>query len=208
MKKEKYLKEQNQGGYTIIETMIAISLFLVVVMTGMTSLLNASAVHQKSQDMRSILDSTSFIMEDMSRNIRTGSKIHCIIGNDDFTGLSVPKSSPSGGNCWGIAFKPSNGNINNPNDLWVYYISNGEIWKSTQGPYTTNANFVKISPDEASISSISGFTVLGALPPNPDLSGDNQQPLVLIRLVGTITYKSVITSFSLQTSVSQRLVDI
>ena len=37
-------------------------------MVGMDSLLNANLVHRKSEDMRSIMDSLSFIMEDMSRN--------------------------------------------------------------------------------------------------------------------------------------------
>ena len=45
--------------------MISISLFLVVVVFGMNALLNANVVHQKSQDMRSILDNLSFILEDM-----------------------------------------------------------------------------------------------------------------------------------------------
>ena len=65
-------KNNKQTGYTIIETMISVSLFLIIITIGMGALLNANLLHQKSRDMRSIMDNLSFIMEDMSRNLRTG----------------------------------------------------------------------------------------------------------------------------------------
>src|SRR3972149_4215789 len=99
MKIVKLKIENCKGGYTIIETMIAISLFLVIIMAGMGELLNANLLHQKSQNMRSIIDNLSFIMEDMSRNLRTGSKYYCIICDDNLYSLSRGKgchSSPIG----------------------------------------------------------------------------------------------------------------
>lgn len=194
---------KTKGGYTIIETMIAISLFLVVIMIGMDSLLNANLLHQKSQNMRSIMDNLSFVMEDMSKNIRTGSDYYCITGSDTLANVSVAKSGQS---CWGVAFEPATGDPLNANDQWVYYISGGKIFKSTQGPYLASS-FVQLSPDEVVLDiapTVAGFSVLGAEPP----LGNNQQPFVNIRLVGKITYKSVVTPFSLQTSISERLVDI
>jgi type II secretory pathway pseudopilin PulG len=203
--KENYKIKNCQGGFTIIETMIATSLFLVIIMTGIVSLLNANLVHQKSQDMRGEMDNLSFVLEDISRNLRTGSKYYCIIGADSLSNVNTTKSSPNGQNCWGLAFESSSGDKNNPNDQWVYYIdNNGAIWKSTQGPYTDPTNFIQLTPSMVKIDSISGFSVLGAEPP----SGDQQQPFVTIRLVGSITSKNAVTSFSLETSVSQRLVDI
>src|SRR4051812_9896759 len=108
----KYFPKNNnmQSGYTIIEMMIAISLFLVVVMTGMTALLNANLVQQKSQNMRSILDNLSFVVEDMSRNIRTGSAYHCAYGNDDVEATGeFPLNAETGQVCWGIAFESALG---------------------------------------------------------------------------------------------------
>jgi type II secretory pathway pseudopilin PulG len=184
-------------GYTIIETMIAVSLFIIIVMIGMNALLNANVLHQKSQNMRSIMDNLSFVMEDMGRNMRVGSNYHCI-NNGVFTGLTTPLSCASGG---AIAFKNSlDGSI------WVYKIESSDggvtfnIFKSVDGATT----WVQLNPPEIVINSVSGFSVLGAEPP----PGDLQQPLVTIRLVGSITYKNVVTPFSLQTSVSQRMVDI
>jgi len=187
-------------GYTIIETMISVSLFLVIVMAGLGALLNANLVHQKSHNMRSIMDNLSFVMEEMSRNLRTGSQYYCINGSDDLSNVNRTKS---GENCWGIAFEPPNG-TSSPSDQWVYYRSlDGKIFKSVQGPYSLD-NFFQITPDEVVVNVNSFFSVLGA----EGVPGNQQQPLVIIRLFGTVTYKNVVTPFSLQTSASQRLIDV
>jgi len=194
---------QNNKGFTIIETMIAISLFLIIVTIGMGSLLNANLLHQKSQDMRSIMDSLSFIMEDMSRNLRTGYDYHC---SDNLSDLSIPLSCENGGGV--IAFESSDGDPEEASDQWVYKIASldsGETYnisRSVSGG--ASESFVQLNPEEVKIDSASSFTVTGAEP------GDNLQPFVTIKLIGTITSPkdNVVTPFSLQTSVSQRLLDI
>ena len=191
------------GGYTIIETMVAVSVFLVVVTSGIGALLNANLVHQKSQDMRSIMDNLSFIMEDLSRNLRTGTSYRCFNSSQSLTSseLGVPRSCQNGG---AIAFEPPNGNPSTTSDQWVYYVtSDGKILKSTDGANT----YVQLTPEEVKIADVNQatiFSVLGA----PGVPADAGQPFVTIRIKGTITYKGVVTPFSLQTSVSQRLVDI
>jgi len=208
-----FFKQKNNGrkarsktkGYTIIETMIAVSLFIVIVLSGMGSLLNANLLYQKSGNMRSIMDTLSFIMEDMSRNIRTGYHYRCyfnVNGTIDPLAVNIPRSCPTG---WGLAFEAANGNTVPNSDQWVYYIGtyNGKagIFKSVDG----SASFVQLSPDEVTVDlTASQFSVLGA----EASPGNQQQPLVTIKLVGTINVKNVVTPFSLQTSVSQRLLDL
>ncbi|MDO8659298.1 MAG: prepilin-type N-terminal cleavage/methylation domain-containing protein, partial [Candidatus Parcubacteria bacterium] len=109
MNYELRIKKNRNSGYTIVETMIAVSLFLVITTIGMGSLLNTNLIHQKSQDMRSILDNLSFIMEDMSRNLRTGSSYHCFVLGDTIPSstspvVSTPKSCVNG---WALAFESS-----------------------------------------------------------------------------------------------------
>ncbi len=196
------------GGYTIIETMVSISIFIVIILAGMSALLNANVVHRKSQDLRSIIDSLSFVLEDISRNVRTGSTYKCFRKGVDSTPTPATVSaSPTTRSCsdgFGIAFETDLG-LAPFTDQWVYYISGGKIFKSTDGANT----FTQMTSDEVVIDSISGFSVLGAeVPP-----GNLQQPFITIRFVGKITYKlgtsnSFETPFSLQTSASQRLTDI
>jgi len=191
-------KDNIKNGYTIIETMIAVSLFIIVVMTAMGALLNANLLREKSQNMRSIIDNLSFIMDDMSRNLRIGYKYYCVTGSDTLSDISIAKS---GLGCWGIAFKPFAGG-----DQWVYEIVTPDsgvtyyIRKSTDNGVT----WVQLTPEEVTIDPSSSFSILGAEPP----PGDSGQPFVTIKLVGNITYKDVVSPFSLQTSVSQRIIDI
>ena len=185
-----------KGGYTIIETMIAISLFLIIVMIGMGSLLNANLLHRKSQDMRSIMDNLSFIMEDMSRNLRTGYDYYCSdnLFDSDFITAS---SCPDGGHL--IAFKSGT-----DDQQWVYKIELSDDGSSYNISRSIGGESVKLNPEEVKVDSSSGFTVTGAEP------NDQEQPFVAIRLIGTITSRAGETPipFSLQTSVSQRLIDI
>ena len=195
----KFLKKES--GYTIIETMIAVSIFLVVIMSGMGALLNANLLHRKSQDIRSILDNLNFVMEDMSRSLRTGYNYQCFTPADSLLSpatLDIPESCASG---WAIVFEVSEGNPATFDDQWAYYISSdGKIFKSIDGANS----FIQLTPDEVIVNPISGFSVLGAEPP----AANTQQPLILIKLVGSIATRDVTTPFSLQTSVSQRLLDI
>lgn len=180
--------------------MVAISIFLIVATSGMGALLNANVLHQKSQDARSIMDNFSFIMEDISRNLRTGYSYQCFSAGQSLSpgALGVPRSCASG---WAVAFEAAGGNPTSFADQWVYYISNdGKIFKSTDGAN----NFIQLTPNEVAISQISSFSVLGAEPPAPN----TQQPFITVKLTGMITAKGVVTPFSLQTSVSERLVDI
>jgi hypothetical protein len=197
MKKD-YLKNK---GYTIVETMIAISVFIVVIMAGMGALLNANLIHEKSQDMRSILDSLSFIMEDMSRSMRVGSGYQCFATSQSLlpSTLGAPRSCVNG---WAVAFEPTGGNISSYADQWVYYRSgDGKIYKSTDGAN----NYTQLTPNEVVIDATSGFSVLGA---ETASTGNNQQPLIIIRLSGTITFQGTVSPFSVETSVSQRAIDI
>jgi type II secretory pathway pseudopilin PulG len=191
---------KKESGYTLIETMIAVSLFIIIVMVGMGALLNANLLHQKSQNMRSLLDNMSFVVEDIGRNLRTGSGYHCISsgGAEISLGSNVPLS---GQNCWGIAFEPAGGG-----NQWAYEIvtqgNSSFVVRSTDN----GATWVQLTPNEAIIdTTASSFLIFGAEPPS---AGDNQQPLTTIHLAGKIIYKNVLTPFSLQTSVSQRLIDI
>lgn len=214
MKKIRHNSKLNlKSGYTILETMVAVSLFLVVVMSGMGTLLSANTQQKKSHDQRSIMDNLSFVLEDMSRNLRTSYNIHCVDNNDFSVGvLNTPHSCTQGG---GIAFEEaSSGDPENDNDQWVYKISSDDggstynVWKSVDSG--ANGTWLQLNPEEVKLTGGSGFSVLGAETPTAlgPCTGNCQQPFVNIRLIGYILANGVLTPFSLQTSVSQRLIDV
>ncbi len=206
---------KTQRGFTIIEMMVAVSVFTVVVMSGLGALLNANFVYQKTQNMRSIIDGMSFILEDMSRNLRTGYHYRCYNGelfNAQTEELNTPRSCVNGSM---LVFEevsgrtpiiPPSNTDPNATDQWIYlmgtYSNKSGIFKSSNG----GIDWVQLTPEEVDIDfSTSGFSVLGA--ESPEDGGDQQQPFVTIRLNGNINFKGVNTPFSLQTSVSQRGLD-
>lgn len=206
----KFISKNNKG-FTIIETMISISIFLVVIMIGVDSLLNASLLNQKSKDRRTAIDNLTFMMDDISRNIRTGYHIRCISNTfvpleaQGITG-NTPRSCEAGGGA--VVFENANGippetSDQHTEDQWVYKIessdggANFDVFKSIDGAVT----FVKLNSDDVKLTGTSGFVVFGA----DQL--DKQQPLITIKLVGKVTTKGQVSSFSLQTTVSQRSLD-
>ena len=66
-----------KGGFTLIEIMIAITLFTAIMIIGTGAVLQTNLIHKKSQTMRSVMDNLNFIMEDMVRNLRLGSDYEC-----------------------------------------------------------------------------------------------------------------------------------
>jgi len=193
---------KNTNGYTLIETMIAVSLFVIIVTAGMGALLNANLLYQKSHSMRSILDSLNFVMEDMGRNMRTGYNFRCFGNSQSIdSNLNDPRSCASG---WAIAFESQSGTpgtgSQNTNDQWIYYLSGTAIYKSTDG----GVSYVQLTPPEVRLQNVYAFSVLGA---EPESAGDKQQPLITIRLNGDVIFRDTVTPFSLQTSVSERALD-
>ncbi len=207
-KNSKNKKSRFTTGFTIIEMMVAISIFLIVVTMGIGALLNANSIHKKSSDTRSIMDNLSFIMEEMSRNLRTGYGYRCVDDNDFSSNLSVVNDCLTSG--LGIVFEsasgvPVNAGILNDTDQWIYKIKDGNISKSID----SGVSWVQLNSFDSSNNSgvkiddnTSGFVVSGSSP------SDTLQPFVIIKLSGKITSNNVSTPFALQTSVSQRSIDL
>ncbi len=185
-----------QTGFTLIETMIAMTIFTVLVTVGMGAVLNAMNQHALAQNMRTAMDNLNFVMEDMSRNIRLGTNFHCFNGDSgsglDGSGIPVPQ------NCAGsheIIFSSLT-----PGVTITYLITN-----------TTPVQIEKIvgsgspeifTPPEVIVDYLkSGFFVVGAP------QGDGIQPTINIGLSGSVLYKDLKSTFSVQTTVASRPLD-
>lgn len=211
------------NGFTLLETLVSVSIFTIVITIGLSALLNANSLDRKSKDLRSIIDNLSFIMEDISRNIRVGTHYNCYdnaypwdnnayIPNVGVPGIETPRScfGTVGAGIEAIAFESSNGIDGDPLDQWVYKLENGNIYKSENGGNPTGF-FELNKPGEVIINNFSTFSVTGAEDPPPlgicNASNDCQQPIIIIKLSGYINYKDTQTPFALQTTVSQRFGD-
>ena len=197
-----------QAGFTLIEMLIATMLFTIIMIIGTGAVLNTNAIHKKTQTMRAVIDNLHFIMEDAARNMRLGSVFNC-----DEPNLSDPDDCSDG---LYITLESFDGDTDTTEDQIVYLISpTGEvdqqgnslstISKSEDGSLSGVGLRILTPPEVDIYTDTSGFSVFGSdLPP-----GDFQQPRVLIRLNGTVEYRPGIrTQFTIQTTVSQRLLDL
>ncbi len=192
-----------KNGFSLIEAMIAIALFVTIVMMGVNMLLSASRTHKVTQVMRAAMDSLNFAMEDMSRNVRLGSDVHCFTNPETHTVDVAQGCSGANASSSKLALEGLYGDPSVLTDQIAYVFvqgsggANGYLAKSTTGNCANGTCFKAITPSDVDVNFIphSGFTVTCSA---------TTQALVEIRLAGTVAYQGHQTDFDLQTSVSPR----
>ncbi len=206
---------KHNRGFTLVEAMIAVGLFSVIMTIGIGAILGVNSTHRKTQSMRTAIDGLSFLMEDMARSIRLGADLYCHNGLIPPTILQVAngttQNTQDGVSCNAIVFEPYwQAQLSNPENQIMYFIDddsngNGTIYKkeNTNDSFDIDDMLPSTSADIDIDTARSGFTVIGA-----EDSSDTIQPRVTIVLVGTVTLAGVETEFHMQTTVSQRLLDI
>ena len=198
----KFLKSNKiklNAGFTLIEIMVALSIFMVIMLAAIGSLVVSSDAASKARQTRIVMDSVGFAMENITRNIRMGTKFTCVTNQT----IDLSKD-PSPANCDGgnfVAFipakQPSSSRIGYKRTL--RYDTKGPSGASTatlQSCDQTNTCTDIVSPD-VDITYLKFFLV-GAE------SSEQVQPNVYILLKGAIKTKGVWNDFAIQTMASQR----
>ena len=186
--KQKNNNSNAKHGFSLIEIMVSVSIFTIVVLIVVGALVSINDANRKIQSMRALMDNLNFALENMSRNIRTGSVYHC--GSGDAITMLTPQDCASNGSDY-LTFKGPDGN------QIVFQLSNGQIQKSTNGGST----FLGMTSPDITVTKLM-FYVDGA----PAL--DVKQPKMLLLVGGTAkASKGLVSEFHLQTTISQRLID-
>ncbi len=172
--------QRRHTGFTLIEVMVSVSIFAIILTVGIGSLLTINNAYRKSQSERAVIDNLNFALESMSREIRIGTQYVC---------------SPNCSDAKAIRFKDSEGN-----DLgYVLETVNGQgrlVREGGNPGALTDALYINLD------TALSRFVVYNADPT------DNRQPYVIITLSGTTTVNNQVSNFTLQTSVTQRQLDL
>jgi prepilin-type N-terminal cleavage/methylation domain-containing protein len=190
------VSHNSQQGFTLVEMLVAITLFAVVMLVSVGALLALVDANRKAQALQSVMNNLNVALDGIVRSARMGSDYHCGAGG----ALSVPQNCPGGGTTF--AFEAFGGNSETVADQWVYRFDSERIYKSENGGGTWFA----VTAPEVEINDMR-FYVTGT---DRLQTGDMSQPQVVIVIRGTAGSDRARTSttFSIQATAAQRIIDI
>lgn len=182
------------SGFTLVELMVASSLFLVVMLIVSGSVLSVFNANQKSKNLRSVMDNLNLTLETMTRTIRFGTNYHC--------GSSGVLTNPS--DC--TANPSSSLSIRSETGTTITYST---TTTSTSISRTISGSTYNITSPDVTITNLK-FWVIGSDPYCVSSCGTQNavQPRVIVVISGYVGAKPTTRStFILQTTVSQRVFD-
>ncbi|MEA4910520.1 hypothetical protein SDC9_08000 [bioreactor metagenome] len=211
---------KNLPGYTLVELLVATTVFTIVTIGAFTVLFAAQNGYDRVSGSRITTDNINLVLDTMSREIKFGSEYKCAnyTGNfpatSNYTTLnSLFDNSDISGKCNAFAFIPQGW----PNKRIVYYynITNSTVNQleytraNATAPFTRDTTFgdVPLTSTGFKVDSFN-FNLKGVS------ANDYLQAKVILNITGIIDYSikkngAVIktTDFSAQTAITQRLLD-
>src|SRR5690606_15170675 len=93
-KREKENRDSNPAsrGFTLVEVLVALSLFIIIMTVSMTSIVGVFDANRKSRSLKTVINNLNLAVESMAKEMRFGMNYHC--GSSGT--LTSPQSCPSG----------------------------------------------------------------------------------------------------------------
>lgn len=191
----------NQKGFTLVELLVSLSLFIVIVIALVGSLYTVNDASRKVQAMRTVMDNLNFAIESMSRTIRTADHItlSCINGTEncwiDSDGATLMNMDSTLGAAEHIEYRVHKDPVTSRGSIAKRVTpldDNGDLIMAQRGDWQD------ITSSEIDIEKAAFYIKGGA-------TTDMMQPMVLVQMEGVATVKGTLTiPFSVQTLLSQR----
>ncbi len=205
---KKYRKQQ--GGFSLIEILVSVSIFAVVVTMSVGTLIVLIDANAKAQNVQAVVNNVAFALDSMVRDIRTGYDYgyETVCGSISFSNNADPHDCPNGASIF--AFTESGGSLTGPNGACGapgcgsnrigFRLNNGAIERRLG----SNGSWQPLTADDVTITTLD-FVVTGT-----DVGAlGNSSPLVTIFIAGEAgDIEGVDSSFSLQTTVTQQTLDL
>lgn len=189
-------------GFSLIEVLVSMGLFIVVLTIGMGALLVLINANSKAQNMQEAVSNIQFALDSMAREIRTGNAYYCSTGTETTGSYDVVQDCDKGSYLSIIEGGKS--------------LSAGAVNRRIAYRYNTSAQsverkigngvWVPLTDDTVDITAMH-FNVSNSA--SKGANGNMLQPNVTIYINGMITgIDDTSTNFTLQTTVTQRSLDL
>lgn len=201
-------KKESKKGFTLLETLIALSIFSAVVTISVGSVIQILAVNRQSQSMKIVINNLNMALENMTIDLRFGTHYWCETG--EIWNLD-PSAEAEGGNdsnpdtsCSSITFieRKDQDIIPSGGERTINYsLEDNKIIRSiyNDSSSTWEPQSITASPEDGLSISKLDFYVHGSE------SSTNEQPRVLMVVSGTAGKEKNTDTFNLETVVSQRI---
>ena len=198
----KKISKGSQGGFSLIEMIVASSIFVIIMVIIVGALISLNNSNRKARTISLVTDNLSAAIDSMSRNIRMGSNYHCGCGApatpfdanfpNGVRDCPMSDSLGSGGDSC-FAFEGPLGDPTTASDQTVYRLNGSRIERSKDSGVT----FIPLTAPEVKITDMH-FYVYGT-------QINVTQPVVtmVIRGVTGVTPKTA-TNFNIETTVESR----
>lgn len=195
---------QRGRGFSLIEVLVSLALFAIVVSVSVSTLIVLIDANSRAQETREVMTQVSSVLDAMTREIRTGYNYRC---NSD---LELDDNAADPADCSDgldqFAFTESGGSLTSAvgsSNRIGYRLHNGKIQRNLGGP--GGISWQDVTPDNVTITTLK-FTTTGA---ERTSASDYDSPLVTIIIEGSVqSFNGSVETFALQTSVTQRLLDL
>ncbi|MFA5996923.1 MAG: type II secretion system protein [Candidatus Paceibacterota bacterium] len=187
---QNFSRKKNLGGFTLIEMTVSLGLFTIVMFIATSSLLSVVQSDRKSRAVRIAADNLNIALEDMSRNIKTGTSYWC---GDGGGALNAVNDCPTSGAAGNTLFF-----TNQAGERVQYSLADGAIWRSVGVEPIIQATSPEITITNFQVY-VSGSAIF--------LAPDTKQPMATVVIDGNINAGGVATGFKVQTTITQRVND-
>ncbi len=191
---------RNSSGFTLVEMLVAIGIFLSVMVVAVGSLISIIDANRRSQAIKNVVDNVTFAIENISRDMRNGTDYKCLVssggidnGNCENGGTEISYTPSGGVGSIHYRYVPTDSVVVGEGNIQKCIDNGGGClnWQSMTAPTSivniTNMTFYVL-----------GVGITGGTP-------TSLQPRVIITAVGLISDKyGKQTNFNLQTTASQR----
>jgi len=200
-------------GFSLIEVLVSLSIFTIVVTICISTLYTLIEANSRSRNSQSIATNLTFTLDNITREIRTGRDYYCVLSSSDpmpyEAGDETTLDCPNGGAAFSFneGGQSLTGTTRNNSRRIAYRLFDGKLQRrlgngDAVGGVNDASDWLSLTSEDVMIERLR-FYVEGTQ------RGDDNAPIVTIFLSGVVGDDDVNqTAFSIQTTISQRLLDI